>query len=217
MKKTTGLTAAIFATAVIVLGTATGASAVVPSTDSSSPPPPPPTEPDRVIYVDHPAPKPENQRIISNGERTQATVADASEFPVIPEPGETVRIVYTDAATNITTLAPADAAAKAACTQSITVDTPYKSNNRARVSGSAIVTSGCGGSSTTFTLRLYGANILRGDGSINVLHNGSSWGLGVLTGACDNTGNTGYYGIGNLGSSGSNWGPSATLACGFIW
>lgn len=192
----------------LALGTSTSASA---SSSEERNAPPQDNQPDRVIYVDHPAPQAKQET--SSGEKGEVYVADLGEFPVIPEEGEAVRIIYTDAVTDISTTVPVDATAAASCTHSVTVNTPYKTSNRARVSGSAMRSSGCSGN-LGFTLRLYGANFERANGHTTVLPNGGNFGLGIVAGPCASTSQMGFYGIGTLaGGGGSTWGPSANLSC----
>lgn len=55
-------------------------------------------------------------------------VVEDNEFPVVPAPGETVCLVYTDAVTDVTTRESGESA-RASCTESKTVGTPYKASN----------------------------------------------------------------------------------------
>lgn len=204
------ITAAAVSVTLLVLGTATGLHSSGASTDG----PPDDNYPDRVIYVEQLAPHPVDMLISSDGDKGRAFVADQDEFPVLPEPGQTVRIIYLDAVTDVTTESDPDSAKVASCTQSITVYTPYKSSNRPVVYGSAMISSGCGGA-RGFTLRLYGSNRERAANSVTVPNSGSWWGINALGDVCTYGFNSGYYGIGSWNNGGNTWSATATLPCSY--
>lgn len=205
MKNLAKAMAAITSAALLVLGSAAGAFA---STSGDKP------TPDRIVYVNHPAPRLVGVRVVSVGDGYEASVAKNIDFPLIPEAGETIRIVYTDAVTDVTTEAPTGATLAASCTRSITVNTPYKASGRPRVSGSGMISSGCT-SGATFSLHLYDPVYQRADGSVSVPNNGSTYILGIVGPTCWGTTSTQYHALGQFGGSGGTWGPIASLTCSF--
>lgn len=151
VRKTTGLLGAFaLAFSVVVSGPAYAAQAATPPSDE---------EPDRVIHVDGPVPEPDSSaKVIQADSDVTVTVTEPEDLPVVPEPGETVRIVYTNAVTEITTDPiddSAEASAAAACTKSLTAYTPYKTTYpqaRAKEAGrSAVGAAVARRSASTFT------------------------------------------------------------------
>ncbi|KAA9105051.1 hypothetical protein [Microbacterium rhizomatis] len=210
--KSAKVTATLAAVVALVLSSAIGASA---SGSASSDAPPPEDTPDRIIYVDHPAPLPVNKRVISSNERGEAYVADNTEFPIIPAEGETVQIVYTDAVTTVFTEPSTLPVQPAVCTVSMTVDAPTKAGNRPVVFGSAMVSRECS-SGRGFTLGLYGANQERGRNAIPVPNSGNWWGIGTNGNICTYGFNSDYYGVGTISPDNrSVRGVTATLPCSF--
>ncbi|HKP07755.1 MAG TPA: hypothetical protein VJU58_10930 [Microbacterium sp.] len=211
MNKVAKCTAALVGTVLLVLCSTSAANAAASHSGDA---PPPDNKPDRVLYLDHPAPNLADARAFADGETGEASVATNGEFPVIPAPGETVRVVYTDAVTDVTTLESSAEALAASCTQSITVGTPYKASNRPRVQGSAMISTGCS-SGLQFTIALWGGGYQRGSNSIFVPNSGNTWSTSAVGGECWDSGNISYFGIGSLSSigGGSAWGPSSTLPC----
>jgi len=216
MKKFVGTLAAVTAVALLTLGSASAASASPDGTEPGLD-----TTPDRIINVDQPAPKPQHMVFLEGGDHRAASqeydvyLAQDDEFPLIPEPGETVRILYTDAVTDIATEASTARSAAAACTTSITVGTPYEVSERPRGSGSAMRSSGCSGSTSTFFLSVYDSTYERANGSISVPNNGSSWGVNVVGNTCWGSTSTTYWGHGRLGALGGTRGPTTKLTCSY--
>jgi len=171
------------------------------------------TTPDRVIYVNHAAPQPQGKLVTDRDGSVKPDVVGDNEFPVVPAPGETVRLVYTDAVTDVTTRESGESA-RASCTESKTVGTPYKASNAPRVQGYASISSGCGGGAT-FKIVLYGALSSRGNTSAYVPNNGSSVTVYVAGPTCTYGWDAGYYGIGTFSGSGATQGPTATLPCNY--
>jgi hypothetical protein len=203
MKKYFGVASIIVTSTVLLVTMGTGA-AYATSGESV---PPPDNQPDRTVYVNGPAPTPpEDSRILSNTEddTTSSMVVEGDDFPVTPAPGETVRVIYTNAVTDVTRAG--------SCTESITVDTPYKLQNRVFLTGWAMVSSGCGGGAS-FTLALYQAANFYTSTSVSVPNDGANHGAGISTKICTYGFNTGFFGIGSWGSGGSTWGPTTTLPC----
>lgn len=167
---------------------------------------PPDNQPDRVVYVDAPAPLPASDAhvVSSTTDGTSSlTVVEGDDFPVKPAAGETVRVVYTNAVADVTALA--------GCTHSVTVNTPYTLSGKLYVTGFAMVSTGCA-SSQYFSLYLYKNLSLTNQTSTTVPNDGASHGLGLVR-TCTSTSSNGYVAIGTLASGGSTWGPGATLAC----
>lgn len=159
------------------------------------------TSPDRVIYVDGRAPA-----FHADG----ATKA-AAEFAVIPKPGETVRVVYSDAVTDITTHAVTDKSTAAACTESVTVYTPYKpSSTTARVNTAFTISTGCASGKTGYAI-LYAVTAAANRSSF-ISNTGYTTSFST-TYTCNNTRSRSWHGFGRLGAAGGTTGPSATLSC----
>ncbi|GAA4924557.1 hypothetical protein GCM10025777_38230 [Membranihabitans marinus] len=178
--------------------------------------PTPDSEPNRIIYVDGPSPKPDNSaRVIQSDSNATVTVTEPEDLPVVPEPGETVRIIYTDAVTEITTDPVVDSvgARAGACTKSITANTPWKSSTQARASGSGTISRGCGYGST-LRVHLYGGGVHRGDTSFSVPNNGSTFSTGFGR-TCSNSNSTSHYVLSTWSSGGSAMSGTRTLACGY--
>lgn len=181
--------------------------------------PTPDSEPNRIIYVDGPSPKPDNSaRVIQSDSNATVTVTEPEDLPVVPEPGETVRIIYTDAVTEITTDPVVDSvgARAAACTRSITANTPYKTSYpQARASGSGSISSGCSGGST-LRVNLYGGGLHRAGTSFNsVPANGSTFSIGTGR-TCPNSNSTSHYTLSTWGAGGGSAQSSTrTLTCGY--
>ncbi|GAA3210635.1 hypothetical protein GCM10017690_21260 [Microbacterium terregens] len=144
---------------------------------------------------------------------TEVRITEGNDFPVIPEPGETVQIVYTDAVTEVSTDS-TDPASRVAlsCTKSLTVDTPYKTSYpQSRVSAWATISSGCS-RGDTITLGLYDGWYMISSNSWSAVNNGSTFGSGT-SGPCNSTASTPYKGIAAWGTGGSVTGPTANLSC----
>lgn len=211
LRRKTYLGGAIFALAfsVLVSGPAHAAEPAAPTPDS---------EPNRIIYVDGPAPKPDNSaRVIQSDSNATVTVTEPEDLPVVPEPGETVRIIYTDAVTEITTdpVVDSDGATAASCTRSITANTPWKSaSQQARASGSGSISSGCRGGGSVLRVNLYGGGTHKGNKSFSVPANGSTFttGFGVT---CKNSKSTSHYTLSTWSSGGSAASSTVKLTCGY--
>lgn len=202
--------AALAAAFLLTIGSATSAMAAQAAEE-----PPPSEAPDRIIYIDHPAPRPDEGKLIPlGGDVYEAFVATEAEFPLIPAPGETVRIIYTDAVTEVATEPRVEGARAASCTRAITVNTPTLSSNRPRVYGAGMITSGCT-SGSTYRLFLYNGLFVPADGSVYVPNNGSSFGISIVGGTCWSNSIGGFRGFGRFGGSGGSWGPSTNLACSY--
>ncbi len=174
---------------------------------------PPDTKPDRIILVGHAAPQVQGKLVTAGDGSVKPDVVGDDDFPVVPAPGETVRLIYTDAVTDVTTR-DSSSVARASCTESKTVKTPYKASNAPRVEGYASISSGCGGGAT-FKIVLYGALGTRGNTSAYVPNNGSSVNVYVAGATCTYGWDAGYYGIGTFSGSGATQGPTATLPCNY--
>lgn len=110
---------------------------------------PPDNAPDRVVHVAAPAPAvAADARVISSTKTgaSEVTVLEGDEFPVTPAPGETVRVIYTNAVTDVTALA--------GCTRSVTVNTPYILSGRLYSTAFLTISTGCA-SGKLFSLYLY--------------------------------------------------------------
>lgn len=191
------------AIATVFLVAVSATSAVASSEDNSERE----IKPDRVIFIDRPAPRlpdavPLNRSLstATMEVRTSAMV----EFPVQPEPGETVRVIYSDAVTDVI------ASAAGSCTESMTSYTPYKSGNQARVNGSFMRSTGCSASKGA-RVALY-RSTLQAKRDSTVSNNGYtvSWGIGKDCYANDNAS---WSGKSIWISGGATSGPSATLPC----
>jgi len=174
---------------------------------------PPADQPDRIIYVDGPAPRPPADAHVtyqSSTAGTDVTVTESTDFPVVPNPGETIRIVYTDAVTELSTLT--DQAARGSCTVSLTVDSPLKTGNRAYVAARGSVSSGCG-SARTINLGLYEGGVQRASNSWGVLNNGSTFGSSARAGECTYGFDTPFRGIASWSFGGAVYGPIGNVSC----
>lgn len=180
----------IVTSAMIAVGVLIGApaqAADIPDT------PPAATSPDRVIYVDGPAPAFQN-----DGAKTAS-----AEFAVVPASGETIRVVYTDAV--------ADISAAGACTESTTVYTPYKpSSTTARVNVAFSISTGCSSGKTGYAI-LYAVTAAANNSSF-ISNSGYTTSFST-TYTCNNTRSRIWKGFGRLGSAGGTFGPTATLSC----
>lgn len=198
MKSITKATLSVIATGLLVLASA--------STASAADKLPPDTEPDRTIYIDHAAPSiiddDPADRSLSSGD-TEVRISEGTNFPVIPESGETVRVVYTDAI--------AEVARAGSCTKSLTTYTPYKSGNAARVGASWMVSTGCS-SSDKVTIGLYDGWLMLASQQYSGSNDGYTASASVGK-TCASSTNTSFRGISAWQSGGSVNGPSATLAC----
>lgn len=172
---------------------------------AATPPAPPDDAPDRTVYIDSPAPQVSiagaKETTTANGSIALRTT-EGAVFPVTPEPGETVRVVYTNAV--------ADISRAGSCTESVTTYTPYKSGNSARVNAAFTVSTGCSGARRGYVL-LY-AVTLAAQNDAPVSNNGYTTSFSASY-TCANTRSRSWYGIARLGATGGTYGPSATLAC----
>jgi hypothetical protein len=208
LNKTKNSTAAVFGAVVLALASVTGASA------SESPRGdvlPPESQPDRIINIDQPVPQPGDRRLVSSSEKGEVFVSEEGEFPVIPKPGETVRIVYTDAVTEVTTEPPTKADLES-CTHSLTVEEPRLGGNRVSVSAAGVVSAGCKGP-RGFFVRLYGGGWERGSNNVVVPNNGSKWIIQASSGSCGNTSEMGWLGIASWPDGGAIYSPAVNLRC----
>lgn len=196
------------ASSVLAGGPAYAAEPAAPTSDG---------EPDQILYVDGPAPEPDSSaRVIQSDSSVTVTVTEPEDLPVVPEPGETVRIVYTDAVTEITTDPVVDSvgARAAACTKSITAKTPYKTSYpQARAEGSGSISSGCG-SGSTLRVYLYTGWEVKANGSSSVPANGST--VTITAGKnCGNSNSTPHFTMTTWSSGGSAQSNSKNLTCGY--
>jgi len=174
---------------------------------------PPAGQPDQIIYIDGPAPQPPADAHVTYQQSTagaEVTVTEGVEFPVVPKLGETVRIVYTDAVTELSTFA--DETNRGSCTVSLTVDSPSKTSNRAYVAARGSVSSACG-SARTINLGLYEGGMQRADNSWGVLNNGSTFGSSARAGTCTYGFDTPFRGIAAWSFGGAVYGPIGNIAC----
>lgn len=200
--------AALLGAVIVVLSSLSGAAAYAAEEDGSRPVD---NVPDRIIYLNEPAPQPaQDQRIISeeSGISHEMRVVRGDQFPVMPRPGETVRIVYTDAVTDISTDAVTDISPRASCTKSMTTNEPT-SANFVVVRATGVVSSGCGGGSGA-KIALYSLSLLSSN-TFNVPLGGTA--SSGTSKACQSGTNTSYYGIASWSNGGAVWGPSKTLPC----
>jgi hypothetical protein len=105
---------------------------------------PPAEQPDRITRLDQPAPGSLDDGVLTYEKSTagaEVRVFEGSDFPVVPELGESVRLVYTNAVTELSTSVEGIDAVP--CTVSLTTFAPYKSSNAARVSARGMVSAGC--------------------------------------------------------------------------
>ena len=178
--------------------------------------PPSTAEPDRVIYVDGPIPEIDpSAKVIQSDANAEVTLVEQADLPVVPAPGETVRIVYTNAITEITTEPTSTSiAAAASCTKSITAETPYKTSAGNAVGrGRGTISSGCS-SGGTLRVYLYSGLVVKASAEIGVPNNGSTFSRSVAS-ACANSDRTSHYTYAVWASGGSARSTSATLTCGY--
>lgn len=176
--------------------------------------PPAESKTDRTIYINEPAPTPDGGKLVSREEDSTGQIevwrVDDDFLPVTPIPGESVRVVYTDAVSLITT-EPVLHGARAACTKSLTAHAPYKVSNTVRQTGSGTISTGCS-SGDTATVGLYNGLTMYKSLSWSVANSGNLT-HGSLQVTCSSTASTSLYGIARWSSGGSVWGPTVTLAC----
>lgn len=175
------------------------------------------TEPDRTIYVNGPAPRVSDDVPVDQSRstaRTEVRVTEGTVFATIPAPGETVRIVYTDAVTDITTQPDVDASARAsgltaaACTESVTAYKAYKDGNKARENGMFQISTGCK-SGKAGKVYLYQV-VLASTNSALVANTGYATSFSTSY-TCASTRTKNWSG--KAGFSGITSGPTASLAC----
>lgn len=162
--------------------------------------------PDRIIYVNHAAPSlPENVSADPelSTEQVKVRLAQTDDLPLIPEDGETVRIIYTDAV--------ADVSRAGQCTKSLTAFTPYLSGGNVWLNGGWTISTGCS-SGDTVTIRLLSGILTVASKSTAASNNGWATTTGV-TKACKNNNSADYRGVVSWSSGGPVTGPSATLNC----
>ena len=181
------------------------------------------TGPDRVIYLDEPAPDYSEQQHMEDvaGTETVTQVTSGADFPVEPEPGTTVRIVYTNAVTDVTTEPvlhegnPNDgssATPAAACTHSRTAYEPFKPDvYQAYQVGRFSVSSGCDpyDFGTGYTIRQYtnGWGVSSQSGSLSA---GSTI-TRTTSSRCETTASSEWFGIATM--KGTTNGPTVRLTC----
>ena len=189
-------------------GVATTAYAAAPDDEVAIDPYQPPFgEPSEVIYIDGPAPKPDEDSLISRSTTSAGDVFvyETEDFPANPAPGETIRIVYTDSVTEVS------AAAAGTCTKSISADSPYKSGNRPRANGRGSISAGCGNEGMTLAINngwdMYATN------SWTVYAGGSVWQGSAVGDTCYYGYNTSFYSIAAWSGGGDVWSPTVTLPC----
>lgn len=154
------------------------------------------TVPDRIVYVDGPAPElpagsGEDHGAPSGG--IGAQIAESIEVPIEPAPGETIRVIYDDAISDVT--------ASGGCTESVTVYPPYKSSGKAIVSIHFFVSTGCSSGKTGYGF-LY-AVTSAANKSTYVSNIGTTTVISVSY-TCNNTRTRSWYGLGRLGTAGWN-------------
>lgn len=174
-------------------------------------------EPDQIIYINGPLPENNrSQKIIQSDRNAEVTIVEQADLPVVPEPGETVRLVYTNAVTEITTepAAASSVGIAAACTRSITASTPVRTSYpSARAYGQGSISSGCS-SGSTLRVYLYTGWDVRANNSLFVTNNGSTWGTST-TATCGNSNSTSHYTLSTWSSGGSARSQSVSLFCGY--
>lgn len=165
------------------------------------------TTPDRTIYVDHAAPPlPENAQVDpeQSTNRVKIRVGEINDLPLIPQDGETVRIVYTDAVSDVNRAG--------SCTKSLTTYTPYLSGGNVWVNAGWTVSTGCE-QRDQVTVQLASSLIVLASSSFSGSNDGYAT-TGGTSKACKNSNTTKYVGIGRWGSGGSVWSPFTDLNCG---
>lgn len=164
------------------------------------------TIPDRTIYVDHAAPPlSENVQVDPelSTQQVKVRVGEIKGLPLIPEDGETVRIVYTDAVSDVTRAA--------ACTKSLTAYTPYLSGGNVWVNGGWSISTGCTSGDTATVWLVSGFSTLA---SNSFTATPTGWNsTGGVAKACKNTNSRNYYGMTSWGSGGSTKGNLVSLKC----
>lgn len=205
------------ATAIILVAGASMMPAIASADDSvaSADSSPEETIPDRTIYIDGPAPRISADAQIdskSSTANTEVRTSDETYFEVIPRPGETVRVVYSDAVTDITTEPTSEssnAAKAAACTESVTAYQAYKSGNNAIENGMFQISTGCsaGKSGTVYLYQL----ILASSRKSYINNTGYATSFST-TYQCANNNTKNWFG--KAGFGGVTSGPKASLACG---
>lgn len=174
--------------------------------------------PDRIVYVDHPAPQPPNDRVTQVGD---AYMVEDSEFPLVPKPGETVRVVYTDAVTDVTTEdslrsegSVGGVASAASCTRSITTYTPYLGPHGLRVTAEGRISSGCT-SGSTLNIYIQSSILTHGSGSVYVPNTGTTWGKTIQGDSCWGSASNNYRGFAQFGGLGGTASAYVSLPCSF--
>lgn len=214
MKKASQKSLGLIAASLFAFGLFTS----TPAYASSEPVPPVEGEPDRIIYVDATVPRLGNSaRVIQSDSNAEVTIVERSALPVVPAPGETVRIVYTNGVTEITTDPVAEfpvGRAAAPFTKSITAEVPTRTSYpQARAWGQGSITSGCSGGST-LRVHLYTGLEVKASNSATVLNNGSTWRI-TASKTCGNSNSTAHYTLASWSSGGSSKSQSKSLACGY--
>lgn len=160
-------------------------------------------EPDRVIYVDAPAPRvSDDATVVSRSESLEVKTSPESllEYPVAD--GEHLMVVYTDGIVHATK------AGK--CTVTTSSYKPTKKSNKANATGAFSRSSACG--NETAKIYLYQGIVNYADNSAYVYGNGAT----VVISAskhCDYGFNSTWYGLGTWSTGGSSKSPTATLPC----
>lgn len=142
---------------------------------------------DEVIYVDGPVPRTSDEGDViyeKSDSQGDVVVTRTDDFPVVPEPGESVKLIYTDGVTVITTEPQSEARAAADCTKSATAAKPTKSNNRIRGYGAGSISSGCS-SGDLLRVTVYGAfSVQYGTNTVQAYNNNTTVSATTLSGTC---------------------------------
>lgn len=160
-------------------------------------------DPDRVIYVDSPAPRiPDDATVMSRSESLEVKTSPVSllEYPVAD--GEHLMVVYNDGIVY--------AARAGACTVTSTAYTPVKNDNKAWISGAFNRSYGC--DTTTGRITLYSGIVAYGQNSAVISPNGATVVISA-TKACNFSYSTTWYGFASWATGGGNSGPTASLPC----